>query len=116
MEPHHWTTEKAHFDNNETMDEFIDSFLDELGLELVERDGTYAEVKDGATIYAAHAAGNGDSFNHVVSFELIGANKMTTEFWPSDPVLDAVADRVTENVWGDYHRCRHEPSCLKGLF
>lgn len=23
---------------------------------------------------------------------------MTTEFWPSDPVWDAVADRVTENV------------------
>ena len=26
---------------------------------------------------------------------------MTTEFWPSDPVLDTVADRVTENVWDD---------------
>ena len=25
---------------------------------------------------------------------------MTTEFWPSDPVRDAVADRVPENVWG----------------
>ena len=26
---------------------------------------------------------------------------MTTEFWPSDPVWDAVADRVPENVWSN---------------
>ena len=41
---------------------------------------------------------------------------MTTEFWPSDPVLNAVADRVTENVWGKGHLCDDEVICLKGLY
>ena len=41
---------------------------------------------------------------------------MTTEFWPSDPVLDAVADRVTENVWSEEHACSIEAVCLKGMY
>ena len=40
---------------------------------------------------------------------------VTTEFWPSDPVWDAVADRVTENVWSEEHMCRTKVWCLIGL-
>lgn len=69
MEPYRWKTEHPHADNSETMSDWINNHCP-YAIELV--DGTYAEVTcEEGNVYACHAAGDGDSFNHVITFELI---------------------------------------------
>lgn len=71
MDDHTWSTEEAHADNSDTMSDFIDTEMDQTW-QVITVDGTYAEVKtpDG-TMFEVHASGNGDAFNHKVSFVLL---------------------------------------------
>jgi len=71
METFYWTTPNAHWDNNETMSEYLACHLP-AEWKIVSEDGTMAEVQspDGV-LYEAHAKGNGDSFNHAIDFVLI---------------------------------------------
>ena len=67
----YWSTEKAHSDNTETMQDFLDNHLDP-DLEIIYQCGSYAEVIDkNGCHYSLHASGNGDFNNHLVRFELI---------------------------------------------
>jgi hypothetical protein len=71
---YHWSTDEYHPDNSFTMTDFlINEFSDDTGFELIYLDGSFAEVQsrtDGK-IFAVNASGDGDSFNHKVTFELI---------------------------------------------
>ena len=69
MDNHYWSTDTPHFDNSETMQDYIEFIMDD-DIELVTVDGTYAEIrKPGGALFAIHAGGNGDSYNHVITFE-----------------------------------------------
>ena len=69
MESVYWQTEEAHADNSTTMSDYLDN-INMLDIVLV--DGTYAEgVNSMGKKYEIHASGNGDSYNHRVSFKLI---------------------------------------------
>ncbi len=69
-DPYHWSTEGYHHDNSFTMNDYIDNEMD-ISWE-AEQYGTSAEIMDDCgNIYLARAAGNGDSFNHVITFELL---------------------------------------------
>lgn len=71
MDNYHWQTERPHFDNTETMQDFLDCELGE-DMEIDVVDGSYAEVRTkGGVLFGVNAAGNGDSYNHVVVFERI---------------------------------------------
>lgn len=62
----YWSTEYAHNDNEQTMQEYLYEHCD---LDITLCDGTYAEGKDGNGImWGIHASGNGDSFNHKIEF------------------------------------------------
>ena len=66
METFYWTTEYAHYNNEQTMQEWLDEYC-ELDITLV--DGTYAEGMDKqGNLWAISASGNGDSFNHKIEF------------------------------------------------
>jgi len=54
------------------MNEYLENYLPEK-FDCFFQDGTYAEIKDKETgaIWGIHAGGNGDSFNHKISFEFI---------------------------------------------
>lgn len=69
MQDYTWTTTYPHCDNSETMQEY----LSEVNmLDILEVNGSYAEGKNcKGDIYAIHAQGDGDSFNHRIKFELI---------------------------------------------
>ena len=62
-----WSTEAAHLDNAETMNDFIENHLpDEWEVGMV--DGSYAEaISDGGHRFALDAKGDGDSHNHIVN-------------------------------------------------
>lgn len=52
------------------MDEFLSNHLpEEATIHHIE--GTYAEVEYDGRYYGLHAGGNGDSFNHVIRWELL---------------------------------------------
>ncbi len=71
MKPYTWQTEESHFDNSETMSDYLNNEIDESwSVDFV--DGTYAEVttNDGQK-YELHAGGDGDSNNHMIKFEPI---------------------------------------------
>jgi len=66
-----WETEYSHFDNEDTMQEFLYEILDEDIWEITLDDGTYAEIynkEQGYTI-AVNASGNGSFYEHKVTFE-----------------------------------------------
>lgn len=66
----YWTTQYYHPDNHFTMDDFLSNHLpEEATVHYVE--GAYAEVEYECRDYALHAGGNGDSFNHVIRWELL---------------------------------------------
>lgn len=72
MDTFYWSTDYYHNDNAVTMDEYLNHYLsDQYVITLVE--GTYAEILNPDTDewFAVHASGNGDSFNHKVTFELL---------------------------------------------
>ena len=67
----YWKTDYEHAINETTMCEFLDYYLpEEYTVTFV--DGTYAEVisPDGVE-YGVHASGNGDFYNHKITFEEI---------------------------------------------
>ena len=71
MEDFHWSTQEPHFDNAQTMTEYLELHLAN-GFDPIFQDGSYAEIQnENGTIYGVHASGNGDSFNHKVRFEFI---------------------------------------------
>lgn len=65
---YYWQTEEWHYDNNETMYDFLSYELPK-NIEVTHEDGSYAEVKleDGRK-FEVHASGNGDCYNHKVEF------------------------------------------------
>lgn len=67
----YWSTYYDHFNNETTMNEFLDYYLpEEYSITYV--DGTYAEImSEDKIIYGVHASGNGDSYNHKIEFEVI---------------------------------------------
>lgn len=71
-ETYYWSTEHDHFNNKQTMYEFLYYHLPE-EYEVTFVDGTYAEItlKETTQTYGAHASGNGDSYNHKIKFEEI---------------------------------------------
>lgn len=66
----YWETEHYHQDNMFTMNEFLEEYLPEEADILLE-DGTYGEIAFEGKKYAIYASGNGDSFNHLIKFELL---------------------------------------------
>lgn len=65
-----YATDEEHFDNNQTMDEFLKYELtDDFDINVA--DGTYAEITSVNTgkRYAVHAGGLGDCFNHRINFQ-----------------------------------------------
>lgn len=66
----YWTTQYYHPDNNFTMDDFLSNYLPEEAT-IHHIDGTYAEVEYEGRDYGLHAGGNGDSFNHIIRWELL---------------------------------------------
>ena len=69
MQPIYWETEEPHMNNQETMNDYLEN-INMLDITFV--DGTYAEGSNcKGDKYEIHAGGNGDSFNHVITFKLI---------------------------------------------
>ena len=69
MDNIYWKTDEHHHDNNETMSDYLEN-INMLDITLV--DGTYAEGVNGkGEKYEIHASGNGDHYNHMISFKLI---------------------------------------------
>ncbi len=69
-----WRTEHEHGDNMVTMYDFLENYLEEVfndDVEILEHDGTYAEILYEGTKYGLHASGNGDFFNHKITIEKI---------------------------------------------
>ena len=72
MEDYHWSTEEPHYDNTQTMNDYLENHLTEK-FECYFQDDSYAEIMDlsNDVKWGVHASGNGDSFNHKVRFEFI---------------------------------------------
>lgn len=71
MEDYIWSTKEIHFNNEQTMQDFIENHTPK-NCKVFFVDGTYAEmVTENGTIYGIHAGGDGDSFNHRVRFEFM---------------------------------------------
>ena len=69
MNPYYWTTGNAHMNNSDTMCDYLD-FEMNTNWDVDFIDGTYAEITtEIGEKYAIHASGDGDSFNHVITFE-----------------------------------------------
>jgi len=65
----YWRTDKPHFNNTETMNDYLDN---ENMLDITLVDGAYAEGVNGkGEKYAIHASGDGDSFSHRITFKRI---------------------------------------------
>lgn len=67
---YNWTTEKSHFDNTETLTDYIENHM-EPEFSLLWQDGNYAEVRDNSTfqVCGITAYGAGDSNNHEIVIE-----------------------------------------------
>jgi len=65
-----WTTDYYHNDNAFTMTDFLENHLPD-GVEIYLEDGSYAEVRVDNTNYALDAKGNGDSYNHIVEWNVV---------------------------------------------
>ena len=66
----YYSTEYYHPNNSFTMDDYLTNHLPE-GAEIIHIDGSYAEILYEGKDYGVHAGGNGDSFNHVIHWELL---------------------------------------------
>ena len=65
-----WTTDYYHNDNAFTMTDFLENHLPD-DVEIYLEDGSYAEVRIDNTNYALDAKGNGDSYNHIVEWNVV---------------------------------------------
>ena len=63
----YWDTDYEHSDNMETMDEFLNCYLPE-DCNILEIDGTYAEVEQNGVKVGINSSGNGDFRKHKVEF------------------------------------------------
>ena len=69
MKTIYWTTDEPHWDNSETMSDYLEN-INMLDISFV--DGTYAEgSNDRGEHFAIHASGNGDFYTHKIEFELL---------------------------------------------
>jgi hypothetical protein len=77
MEDYTWQTTEPMLTNECTMSDFLNSNYHfysrfDIGAQVALEDGTYAEVKNGdGRRFAVNASGNGDFYNHKVTFELL---------------------------------------------
>lgn len=69
MDTFYFSSSVAHYDNNETMQVYLENHLPDV-FNIIFEDGTYAEIQNRYTnqIFEVHASGNGDSFNHKIEF------------------------------------------------
>jgi len=65
-----WTTDYYHNDNAFTMTDFLENHLPD-DVEIYLEDGSYAEIRIANTNYALDAKGNGDSYNHIVEWNVV---------------------------------------------
>lgn len=71
MDNYYWKTDEYHSDNNMTMNDYLENEMDQSN-EVILVDGTYAVIKTvNGVKYTLQAKGNGDSFNHIIEFELL---------------------------------------------
>jgi hypothetical protein len=68
MDTYKWKTEYSHNNNEDTMMEYLDYHLD-ADAEIIDHEGTSAEILLDGVKYGVHASGDGDSFHHKVEFE-----------------------------------------------
>lgn len=70
METYYWKTEKSHFTNAETTDDFMDNHLPE-HFEIILFEAGYLEIKNKNTgeLFEVHVSGNGDFCNHKAEFK-----------------------------------------------
>lgn len=72
MNPINWNTPEPHADNSETMQDYLENIN---MLDITHVDDSYAEgVNCKGEKFGIHAGGNGDSYSHLVTFELISSN------------------------------------------
>ena len=65
-----YTTEYYHPDNAFTMNDYLENHLPE-NFTITHQDGSYAEIFDGKNTFEVHAGGNGDCYNHKITFQII---------------------------------------------
>lgn len=70
-ETYYFETNEPVFNNVETMDVFLNYYLD-IDSEILLDDGTYVEILHKGVRYGVHASGNGDFCNHKIEFEELG--------------------------------------------
>ena len=68
MEDYTWSTDYAHSDNTETMNDYLQNHLPD-GAEVLYHEGTYAEILYNYEKYEVHSSGDGDFKHHRVSFK-----------------------------------------------
>ena len=66
----YWNTQYYHHDNSFTMEDFLDNHLPE-GAIVHYIEGSYAEVEYDGRDIGLNAGGNGDSYNHVIQWEVL---------------------------------------------
>lgn len=66
----YWNTEYYHNDNSFTMNDFLENHL-QPDAEIYLQDGSYAEVRIKNINYSLDAKGNGDSYNHIVEWNVV---------------------------------------------
>ena len=68
METLCWESEVPHFNNSDTMDDFIENI--NTSLEITFIDGSYAEgIDKHGFAHEIHAGGNGDAFHHKITLK-----------------------------------------------
>lgn len=75
MDTFYWSTDFPHANNYETMSQYLDCHLPS-DFEVISQDGTVAEIVNSVgDRYEVHASGDGDSFNHKVTFVFLGSSR-----------------------------------------
>lgn len=109
MEDYIFNTQHPLATNSETMTVFIeDHFYDVFDSEaqVLQVDGTYAEVESDNKIYAVNASGNGDFISHRIRFEILNQYQGTKGIWSTD--YDELGNRiyVDSNTSGNGSVCQ----------
>ena len=71
MNDYLYTTDEYHADNTYTMEDYLLHEMND-SWEVLLVDGSYAEIKTKDGIFKVQASGDGDSFNHRISFKEMG--------------------------------------------
>lgn len=72
MEDYYWSTKESHFDNYETLNDYLDNHLPS-DFNVLVLNTLYCEILNTKTneVFQVNAMGNGDSNNHKVTFEFL---------------------------------------------